>query len=575
MAHLSLYRKYRPATFDQIVRQEHVVRVLTNQIARGEVGHAYLFTGPRGTGKTSVARIFARAVNCEHPVNGSPCGTCAACRALSENSLDISEIDAASNNGVNEMRDLREKVQYPPVSGKYKVYIIDEVHMLTDSAFNALLKTLEEPPAHAIFILATTEPHKIPATILSRCMRLDFKLIPEEDLEKHLAGILDGMGRSYEKEAVAAIARAGAGSDRDMLSIAEMCLAYGDKLTYAGVTSVLGSADFATNAKLVAALLAADMPTALTATEEALAAGKGVGVLLKDILELLNEVAIAKMCKNAEKLLEVRRIADGADGRAILRATEIFTKTENELRYASSPRISLETAILRAAMPQTDLDADALLLRVSALEKRLTQAASGAPAGIPATAAPAPQPAPAKEPETRKPARAEDELPPLPEPPPEDDAPPWEEVRREAAPAAAVKKPLRVRTEEPDAAPFAPAAPLSGAPAASSVPDDSPEAVFGLFLRRLRKLPKSGVAYALCRDLAPSKEGGTLVLTTDVRTVADTLNGERHRSVMQEVFAELGVSQFEVRYVSAGHAEEKDGVQKLKEDFAGYPIEVK
>lgn len=582
MAHLSLYRKYRPATFDQIVRQEHVVRVLTNQIARGEVGHAYLFTGPRGTGKTSVARIFARAVNCEHPVNGSPCGTCAACRALSENSLDISEIDAASNNGVNEMRDLREKVQYPPVSGKYKVYIIDEVHMLTDSAFNALLKTLEEPPAHAIFILATTEPHKIPATILSRCMRLDFKLIPEEDLEKHLAGILDGMGRSYEKEAVAAIARAGAGSDRDMLSIAEMCLAYGDKLTYAGVTSVLGSADFATNAKLVAALLAADMPTALTATEEALAAGKGVGVLLKDILELLNEVAIAKMCKNAEKLLalpkeffaEVRRIADGADGRAILRATEIFTKTENELRYASSPRISLETAILRAAMPQTDLDADALLLRVSALEKRLAQAVSGAPAGIPATAAPAPQPAPAKEPETRKPARAEDELPPLPEPPPEDDVPPWEEVRREAAPAAAVK-PLRVRTEEPDAAPFAPAAPLSGTPAAPSVPDDSPEAVFGLFLRRLRKLPKSGVAYALCRDLAPSKEGGTLVLATDVRTVADTLNGERHRSVMQEVFAELGVSQFEVHYVSAGHAEEKDGVQKLKEDFAGYPIEVK
>lgn len=582
MAHLSLYRKYRPATFDQIVRQEHVVRVLTNQIARGEVGHAYLFTGPRGTGKTSVARIFARAVNCEHPVNGSPCGTCAACRALSENSLDISEIDAASNNGVNEMRDLREKVQYPPVSGKYKVYIIDEVHMLTDSAFNALLKTLEEPPAHAIFILATTEPYKIPATILSRCMRLDFKLIPEEDLEKHLAGILDGMGRSYEKEAVAAIARAGAGSDRDMLSIAEMCLAYGDKLTYAGVTSVLGSADFATNAKLVAALLAADMPTALTATEEALAAGKGVGVLLKDILELLNEVAIAKMCKNAEKLLalpkeffaEVRHIADGADGRAILRATEIFTKTENELRYASSPRISLETAILRAAMPQTDLDADALLLRVSALEKRLAQAASGAPAGNPATAVPAPQPAPAKEPETRKPARAEDELPPLPEPPPEDDVPPWEEVRREAAPAAAVK-PTRVRTEEPDAAPFAPAAPLSGAPAAPSVPDDSPEAVFGLFLRRLRKLPKSGVAYALCRDLAPSKEGGTLVLTTDVRTVADTLNGERHRSVMQEVFAELGVSQFEVRYVSAGHAEEKDGVQKLKEDFAGYPIEVK
>ena len=195
MAHISLYRRFRPSTFDEMVRQEHVVRVLKNQIERNTVGHAYLFCGPRGTGKTSVARIFARAVNCENPRNGSPCGVCPTCRALSEGSLDVTEIDAASNNGVNEMRDLREKVQYPPVSGKYKVYVIDEVHMLTDSAFNALLKTLEEPPAHAVFILATTEPHKIPATILSRCMRLDFKLIPAEDLERHLIGILNEIGR--------------------------------------------------------------------------------------------------------------------------------------------------------------------------------------------------------------------------------------------------------------------------------------------------------------------------------------------------------------------------------------------
>ena len=427
MAHLSLYRKYRPATFDKIVRQEHVVRVLTNQIERGEVGHAYLFTGPRGTGKTSVARIFARAVNCEHPVNGSPCGKCATCLALSQNTLDIVEIDAASNNGVGEMRDLREKVQYPPVSGKYKVYIIDEVHMLTDSAFNALLKTLEEPPAHAIFILATTEPHKIPATILSRCMRLDFKLIPEEDLEKHLAGILDEMGRPYEQEAVAAIARAGAGSDRDMLSIAEMCLAYGDKLTYQGVTSVLGSADFATNAALAEAILSADMSAALAAAEDALAAGKSVGVLLKDILGVLNEIAVAKMCSNAEKLLalpkefyaRVAEIAKKADGRAILRATEIFTATENELRFASSPRISLETAILRAAMPQTDSDTNALLLRIAALEKQVASLAAGMPVtargGQPA-AVKVPQKA---EPVAKRAAReAQEELPPLPEPPP-------------------------------------------------------------------------------------------------------------------------------------------------------------
>lgn len=566
--HLSLYRKYRPQTFEDMVRQEHVVTVLRNQIVGDAIGHAYLFCGPRGTGKTSIARIFARAVNCEQPKNGSPCGVCPTCRALEEGSLDVSEIDAASNNGVNEMRDLREKVQYPPVSGRYKVYIVDEVHMLTDSAFNALLKTLEEPPAHAIFILATTEPHKIPATILSRCMRLDFKLIPEADLEAHLMKILDGMGKEYEREAVSAIARAGAGSDRDMLSIAEMCISYSDKLTYEGVAAVLGSADFTRTGELCDAVLQADMPSALSDVEHILAEGKSVGVLCRDLLSMLNQVSIAKTCASAERLLSlpkkhferVSEIAKKADGRAILRAIELLSRAETDMRFVSSPRICLETAIMKISLPAADDSVDALLVRMNALERRLQEGDFVLREEETSAKPSVPEPTVVEQP-------AREEAPSYPEEEPifseayfsdEPFSPP--EPKKQSVPR---EKPTDVKPAAPKTAPV---------PAPTEM---SAEMLFGKFIRLLRKTSKNGVLFTMCSDLEAVFEGERLVLLTDSAMIARSLSKEDHRAVMGEVFSQLGVSEFEVRQRSAEAKQSVDAVKQLQRDFKDYPIEIK
>ncbi|MBR7186106.1 MAG: DNA polymerase III subunit gamma/tau [Clostridia bacterium] len=594
MSHLSLYRKFRPESFEGIVRQEHIVRILRNQIEKNAIGHAYLFTGPRGTGKTTIARIFARAVNCEQPQGGSPCGKCAVCRALQEGSLDITEIDAASNNGVNEMRDLREKVQYPPVSGRYKVYIVDEVHMLTDSAFNALLKTLEEPPAHAIFILATTEPQKIPATILSRCMRLDFKLIPEEDLEKHLKTILREIGKEYEEEAVAAIARAGAGSDRDMLSIAEACIVYSEKLTYEAVTAVLGAADFHETCKLVSAMLTADMPTALSVSERILSEGKSVGVLLKDILNLLSQVTVAKTCKTAERLLalpkelfkEVKAIAAKADGRAILRATEIFIKTENELRFVSSPRISLEAAIMRTSYPEADYDIEALLVRLNTLEARLAEAKStkatapdltekrGKDARVAedlAVQKEARQEAeyafPAEEPIFAEAYFSDEPVMPAPSGPRKESKP---SVKRSeiAVPAPAPQIASAARTEEANTK----ASSLPQSERSAGAPQDA-EAVYGKFLQALRKTAR-GALFAMCSDLIVSFEGDKFIFATESETVYGALNRENHRATMAEVLKGIGIAAFEVRK-SGAPVSQKDAILELKKNFKDYPIEIK
>ena len=385
MAYLALYRRFRPSGFDGLIGQEHVVQTLINQIKTDRIGHAYLFCGARGTGKTSAAKIFARAINCLSPVNGSPCGKCEVCKALADNSnLDILEMDAASNNKVENVREIREKIQYPPVSGRYKVYIIDEVHMLTTEAFNALLKTLEEPPKHAVFILATTEAHKLPSTILSRCMRFDFRLIPTAKIAELIGKIYKEVGKEYDDEALTAIARAGAGSVRDALSIADICVSYKEsKLTYSDVLEILGATDTNKITSLVGDIFRGDTGGSLETVEKLCESGKSVGVLCKDIISRLREIIVCKTCKNGREILELPEDAYGeivkaaelADENRILRTIEIFSEAEGNMRYAASPKILLECAVVKSSRPETDYNLDALLGRITALEKALKDGA--------------------------------------------------------------------------------------------------------------------------------------------------------------------------------------------------------
>lgn len=386
MSYLALYREFRPKTFDEIIGQEHIVRTLINQIKTDKVGHAYLFCGARGTGKTTAAKVFARAINCLSPKNGSPCGECEVCKKL-ENpaNLDIVEMDAASNNKVENVRDIRDKVQYPPVAGRYKVYIIDEVHMLTTEAFNALLKTLEEPPAHAVFILATTEVHKLPATILSRCLRFDFKLIPTPTIARLIGNIYDKIGKKYTPEAVNAIARAGEGSVRDALSVADVCVSYSDgELTYDDVIEVLGTSDRTHIEKLVACIADGDTGGILSCVDELCMHGKSVSVLNRDVCNVIRDLLVIKTCSDPQAILglpkdkldELKKLADKTDVHALLRYLELFSAAEADLKYSTHPRIVFETAAVKAGMPQADYNIDALLARMSALEKKLQELAA-------------------------------------------------------------------------------------------------------------------------------------------------------------------------------------------------------
>lgn len=391
--YLALYRKYRPKKFADVIGQNHIIKTLQNQIALDKVGHAYLFCGSRGTGKTSTAKIFAREINCT--CNGA--GTCGFCN--DNLSLDILEIDAASNNGVDEIRDLREKVKYPPVDGKYKVYIIDEVHMLSPSAFNALLKTLEEPPKHAVFILATTEVHKLPATILSRCMRFDFKLVSVEELSELLKKVFTSEGVSFDEASINLIARAGEGSVRDTLSIADRCVSFaGNKLSAATVVEVLGATEKQSLIDIADTVLNKGVGDALLKLDAILSAGKSPLVLSKDmvyyfrdllIINALKERADSMIIANAQDYAKMKEQATDANYAKITKAIELLSSVEADLRYSVQPRIVLETCIIKLFAEESIEE------RLQKLEKLMASGNFNA----------APQPVVQATPKTTEPAR--------------------------------------------------------------------------------------------------------------------------------------------------------------------------
>ena len=388
MSYTALYRKWRPVSFEDVKGQDPIVQTLKNQITSQRIGHAYLFCGTRGTGKTSIAKIYARAVNCEHPVDGSPCNQCPSCRAiLAGSSMNVVEIDAASNNGVENIRDIREQVQYPPTEGRYRVYIIDEVHMLSIGAFNALLKTLEEPPEYVIFILATTEVHKIPITILSRCQRYDFKRISLETIADRLRELTQAEQIQVEDKALLYVAKAADGSLRDALSLLDQCVAfhYGKLLTYENVLEVLGAVDTEVFSRMFGAVAEGRTNDCIHILEEIVIQGRELGQFVTDFIWYIRNILLIQSADDGEGLVDMsqenlRQLKeDGkkADGPVLMRYIRVLSELGNQLRYASQKRVLIEVALIKLTKPSMEPDLESLLERVSQLEEALEDLEAG------------------------------------------------------------------------------------------------------------------------------------------------------------------------------------------------------
>ena len=382
MAYTALYRKYRPDTFENVIGQDHIVRTLKNQVLSGRVSHAYLFCGTRGTGKTSTAKIFAKVINCENPVDGEPCGKCAMCKAMEEGrSVNVIEIDAASNNGVDNIREIREEVKYPPSEGKFKVYIIDEVHMLSPGAFNALLKTLEEPPEHVIFILATTDPQKVPATILSRCQRFDFKRISSGEIAARLKKYLDIEGIEADMDALEYVSHLGDGSMRDSLSILDQCLSfyYGEKIDIDKVRKVSGSVDNSVIFNMTDAIASKNASKAIEIIDEIMAEGRELNRFVDEITEHLRNILVVHTIKEAENILDMsqenidmlsKECEKISPEEAVYFINE-FSNISADMKYSSNKRIVLEVGIIKLCSPIIKTDVSAMAAKIAYLEREI------------------------------------------------------------------------------------------------------------------------------------------------------------------------------------------------------------
>ena len=390
MSYQALYRKWRPDNFEDVKGQDHIVTTLKNQINADRIGHAYLFCGTRGTGKTSVAKIFAKAVNCEHPVNGSPCGECPTCKAISAGvSMNVIEIDAASNNGVDNIREIRDEVQYSPTEGKYKVYIIDEVHMLSTGAFNALLKTLEEPPAYVIFILATTEVAKIPITIMSRCQRYDFHRISIETIADRLSELMKAENIVVEDKAVRYVAKAADGSMRDALSLLDQCIAFhlGEELKYDDVLDVLGAVDTSIFDNMYKTINQNDVARCMSLMEDIIMQGRDLSQFVTDFIWYLRNLLLIKTTKDIDKIEDVIEVskdnirdmteaAKEADVDTLMRHIRVLSELSNDMKTSTQKRVKAEVTFIKLMRPAMEQPKDMTELagRINILETQLNDA---------------------------------------------------------------------------------------------------------------------------------------------------------------------------------------------------------